>query len=129
MATKINLSATVFCEHWDEALVQHCGLECKSRKVYREHALKEHASGLVRGSNRLFPLRPDSVQQRVQNIQRHQRSGPSRTRRKERRALEGQEAEQLRREAEAHPGRRWEQLPTRVPVTQPSARGLYQPAR
>jgi len=43
--------------------------------------------------------------------------------------LERQEAEQVRREAEAHPGRRWEQLPTRVPATQPSARGLYQPAR
>ena len=102
---KMDRSKPAYCQFWYEGTRQRCLLYCKSRKVYTEHALQEHECGLKRGSNTTFPLPPGEGKKKVEALRLHQRNGPSRRRRIERRAEERQRKQQGEEEARAYPGR------------------------
>src|SRR6266581_1814345 len=102
---KMDRSKPAYCQFWYEGTRQRCLLYCQSRKVYTEHALQEHECGLKRGSNTTFPLPPGEGKKKVEALRQHQKNGPSRRRRMERRADERLRRTQDEEEARAYPGR------------------------
>ena len=75
---------------------RRCNLYCRSGKVYRDHALKEHQCHVVRGSAKLHKLPPEALAKRMASFNKGRKSGAAR-RREKRKAEEAREQAELDR--------------------------------